>query len=86
MVRSCIWILMVLCFFGWATSLVAQGACGKYERIDWKHLVDVDKDCQAKRYCTQMKTCEEARAYLPQCSIQSLDRDGDCVPCEDLCD
>ena len=43
-------------------------------------------DCQAKRYCTQMKTCEEARAYLTQCKIKSLDRDGDGVPCETLCD
>ena len=43
-------------------------------------------DCQAKRYCTQMKTCAEARAYLTQCNIQSLDRDGDGVPCEALCD
>ena len=42
-------------------------------------------DCQAKRYCTQMKTCEEARAYLTQCEIKSLDRDGDGVPCEALC-
>lgn len=43
-------------------------------------------DCQAKRYCTQMKTCAEARAYLTQCNIQSLDRDKDGVPCEALCD
>ena len=43
-------------------------------------------DCQAKRYCTQMKTCEKARAYLTQCSIQILDRDGDGVPYETLCD
>ena len=42
-------------------------------------------DCQAKRYCTQMRTCEEARAYLTQCEIKSLDRDGDGVPCEALC-
>jgi len=33
-----------------------------------------------------MKTCEEARAYLTLCNIQSLDRDGDGVPCEALCD
>jgi len=43
-------------------------------------------DCQAKRYCTQMRTCEEAQAYLTQCEIKSLDRDGDGVPCEALCD
>ncbi|MFZ9068956.1 MAG: excalibur calcium-binding domain-containing protein [bacterium] len=27
-----------------------------------------------------------SRGYLPQCNIQSLDRDGDGVPCEALWD
>ena len=35
---------------------------------------------------TQMKTFEETKAYLTQCKIQILDRDGDGVPCEALCD
>ena len=41
-------------------------------------------DCQVKGYCTQMKTCAEARMYLTQCNIQSLDRDKDGVLCEAL--
>ena len=49
MARSYIWILMVLCTIVWATELVAQGTCGKYERTDWKHWVDEDKDCQNAR-------------------------------------
>ncbi len=42
--------LILLCTFGWAASLVAQGACGKYERTAWKHWVDEDKDCQNARH------------------------------------
>ncbi len=43
------------------------------------------RQCGAKRYCSQMTSCEEARYYLTQCGISSLDRDGDGVPCEALC-
>ena len=50
MVRAYIWILMVLCTIVWATELLAQGTCGKYERTAWKHWVDEDKDCQNARH------------------------------------
>lgn len=41
--------------------------------------------CGKKRYCSQMVSCEEARFYLTQCKIKTLDKDGDGVPCESLC-
>jgi endonuclease YncB( thermonuclease family) len=41
--------------------------------------------CGAKRYCKQMTSCAEAKAYLWQCGVVSLDGDGDGVPCESLC-
>jgi hypothetical protein len=41
--------------------------------------------CGAKRYCGQMTSCEEARYYLTQCGVRSLDGDGDGIPCENLC-
>ena len=42
--------------------------------------------CGSKRYCRQMRTCEEARAFLNQCELSRLDGDKDGVPCEALCD
>ena len=43
-------------------------------------------DCSAKKYCKDMLICDEAKAYLIQCGMKNLDRDGDGVPCEALCD
>ena len=44
-----------------------------------------DPACGKKRYCSQMKSCEEARFYLVQCKVKTLDKDGDGTPCESLC-
>jgi micrococcal nuclease len=41
--------------------------------------------CGGKRSCAQMRSCAEARFYLTQCGVQSLDGNGDGVPCETLC-
>ena len=41
--------------------------------------------CGKKRYCSQMVSCAEAKFYLTQCRVKTLDKDGDGVPCENLC-
>ncbi len=41
--------------------------------------------CGKKRYYSQMVSCDEARFYLTQCRVKTLDKDGDGVPCESLC-
>jgi len=41
--------------------------------------------CGGKRYCREMTSCEEARFYLTQCGVSTLDGDSDGVPCEKLC-
>ena len=43
-------------------------------------------DCSVKRYCKDMSISDEARASLVQCGMKNLDRDGDGVPYESLCD
>jgi endonuclease YncB( thermonuclease family) len=39
--------------------------------------------CGSKRYCSQMRSCEEAKFFLQACGVTSLDGDG--VPCEAVC-
>ena len=41
--------------------------------------------CGAKTMCGQMSSCDEAKFYLTQCGVKSLDGDGDGVPCASLC-
>lgn len=41
--------------------------------------------CGGKRTCRQMSSCEEAKFYLTQCGVSSLDGNHDGVPCETLC-
>ncbi len=41
--------------------------------------------CSGKRYCREMTSCEEAKFYLAQCGVSSLDGNKDGVPCEKLC-
>jgi endonuclease YncB( thermonuclease family) len=41
--------------------------------------------CGEKRYCKEMTSCDEAKFYLTQCGLNRLDRDGDGVPCESIC-
>lgn len=45
----------------------------------------LDPTCSRKKYCSEMSSCEEAKYYLTQCGIKSLDGNGDGVPCEKLC-
>ena len=47
---------------------------------------DLKVVCGNKRFCRQMNSCEEARAFLSQCGLDRLDGDKDGVPCEALCD
>lgn len=41
--------------------------------------------CDGKRYCKEMKNCNQACFYLQECDLNRLDRDQDGIPCETLC-
>jgi len=47
--------------------------------------INSNPNCGDKRYCNQMDSCQEAIFYLTQCSVSTLDGDGDGDPCESLC-
>ena len=41
--------------------------------------------CSGKRYCREMTSCEEAKFYLTQCGVRTLDGNHDGIPCEKVC-
>lgn len=41
--------------------------------------------CGDKKYCKDMTSCAEARFHMTECKQTNLDRDGDGVPCENVC-
>jgi hypothetical protein len=49
------------------------------------HSATPDASCGKKKHCSEMTSCEEAKFYLTQCGVKSLDGDGDGTPCESLC-
>ena len=73
-----------------------RGLWGKPERPvqpeQWRKLHptptranNINPACGKKNRCSQMHSCEEARFYLLQCGVKSLDANLDGVPCERLC-
>lgn len=58
---------------------------GLREPVQAAGPADTVRSCGTKRFCKQMSDCSEARYYLTECGVSSLDRDGDGVPCEAIC-
>lgn len=50
-----------------------------------KPTAAIDAGCNAKKHCSEMTSCEEAKFYLANCAVNILDGDADGVPCEKLC-
>ena len=42
-------------------------------------------NCGSKQYCREMASCEEARFYMYQCGVATMDGDNDGIPCENMC-
>ncbi len=41
-----------------------------------------DYRCDGRTYCSQMKSCEEAKYFLQNCPDVKMDGDRDGIPCE----
>lgn len=69
--------------YGWK-----QLATNRIESLrDPKPVIQVDHtvkfQCQGKRYCSEMTSCDEATFYLKNCPGVQIDGDRDGIPCEE---
>jgi len=39
--------------------------------------------CNGRQYCSQMRSCAEAKYFLANCPGVKMDGDGDGIPCEE---
>ncbi|AMM26755.1 calcium-binding protein [Variovorax sp. PAMC 28711] len=39
-------------------------------------------NCDGRKYCSQMKSCAEAKYFLAHCPAVKMDGDGNGIPCE----
>lgn len=74
----------------WADEAVEPAQWRKQHPASFvpRHSPTVTPDgsaCGKKRHCSEMTSCEEARHYLEKCGIETMDGDGDGMPCEALC-
>lgn len=38
--------------------------------------------CDGRKYCSQMRSCAEAKFFIRNCKGTKMDGDGDGIPCE----
>lgn len=58
---------------------------GRSQPRQAKPPIRFSRSCGSKRYCREMTSCAEARFYLRQCGVRTLDGNHDGTPCESLC-
>ena len=69
----------------WAgDEIIEPSKWRKLHPSDFGTAVSGDPAC-AKKQCSEMSSCEEARDYMNRCGLKSLDGDSDGIPCEALC-
>jgi len=77
-------IAAAIFFFLLSTVAAAAEPLGK-DKGGVTDEVDAPEFSCGKRYCKEMSSCAEARFYVAQCHAKHFDRDGDGVPCENVC-
>ena len=63
-----------------ALFVMSSPALAKSKKADLEQF-----SCGERKYCKEMTSCAEAKYHLNECGESRLDRDGDGIPCENVC-
>ena len=55
-----------------------------YDPNDESYL-DMGFDCNKRKYCSYMNSCNEVKYFFYVCWAKTFDRDKDWIPCESIC-
>jgi len=76
-------------FFWIAVLFVAVVSHADEAKIDLHKFILVDNQqefkCDGRQYCSQMRSCAEAKFFIENCPNTKMDGDHDGKPCEDWC-
>lgn len=86
-------VLVIVCALGWQfhlklrrESLIPPAAAASgTQPATVAELVAESRQtftCDGRKYCAQMKSCEEATYFLKNCPGTKMDGDHDGIPCE----
>lgn len=50
-----------------------------------KSYLDMGFDCNKRKYCSYMESCDEVKYFFYVCGAKTFDRDKDWIPCENIC-
>lgn len=88
-----LFVLVIVCALGWQfhlklrreSPLPPAAAASVPPPVTVAELVAENRQtftCDGRKYCAQMKSCEEATYFLNHCPGTKMDGDHDGIPCE----
>ena len=67
-------------------ALATSSSYAKESKVDSsKYLIAKSQPkfrCDGRQYCSQMRSCEEAKFFIKNCPNPKMDGDHDGIPCE----
>ncbi len=76
-------------FFWIAILFVAVVSHADEAKIDLHKFILADNQqefkCDGRQYCSQMRSCAEAKFFIENCPNTKMDGDHDGKPCENWC-